>query len=212
MMFSIIATDYDKSVSAEVLQRFLDSLKAQTFKDFEVIILHDGPRNHDLVVDTTGLNVKWYESLFRANVWGHNLRTYGMTRKAEGEYYINTNTDNVYYPDSLEKLNAEIEQYSNYKVFINHVKMMGMHKEEHSSGMKRIYYDKERDYSVYTILTGDPPIWGNIDLMSLVAHKDVWDSINYWYDLGTSSDGVIYQKMCHLFPYRNTSILIGEHY
>jgi glycosyltransferase involved in cell wall biosynthesis len=219
--FSIIATDYEDSVPPEVLQRFIDSLKAQTFKDFEVIILHDGKRKGDVIsIDIGDLDVTFNESLFRANLWGHNLRSYGMM-KASGRFFIHTNTDNLYYPDALELLHRIInDQYPAFKVFINQVKMMGMKiKETHipiakdkTMPVTSRYYDTPRDYSSSIILTGDPPVWGNIDLMNLVAANEVWESICYWYDMGVSSDGIIYNKICTLYPYYYTSILIGEHY
>jgi glycosyltransferase involved in cell wall biosynthesis len=218
-MFSIIATDYEGAVPESTLQRFLDSLKSQSFKDFDVIILHDGKRNHLLDVNYDGLDIRFVESMFRANVWGHNLRTYGML-KAKGDFMINTNTDNVYYPDALEKLSVVVKEHPKFRVFINKVKMMGMYElkdklwvsSDKCIETKKVVYDNPRDYRKSLILTGNPPVWGNIDLMSLVAHKDVWESIFYWYDLDASSDGHIYTKICSLYPYYHTDVLLGEHY
>lgn len=213
MMFSIIATDYDRTVGPETLQRFIDSLKAQEFKDFEVIILHDGPRVGDLSqIDYSGLNIEFIDTMFRGNVWGHNLRTLGML-KAKGEYFINTNTDNVYYPNAFSALKEFIDvRGKEHKVFISDVRMMGMRRKPNMYGGTDVYYDSIRDYSTSIILTGIPPVLGNIDLMSLVAHRNVWEGILYWYDLRPAGDGVIYGDICHKFKYIHTGILIGEHY
>ena len=219
-MFSIIATDYEGTVDTDTLQRFLDYLKKQNFKDFEVLIMHDGPRKISINLNTDGLDVKFFESVFRGNVWGHNLRTCGMM-ESSGEYLINTNTDNIYYPNALQELSDYINTYGDeFKVFINHVKMMGLQLVEekiilgdgNTLVQRKIKYDKPRDYTKSLILTGDPPVFGNIDLMNLVAHKSIWKNIYYWFDLSVSSDAVIYQKICSLYNYTNTKILIGEHW
>lgn len=218
--FSIIATDYDGTVSRDTLQRFIDALKAQTFKDFEVLIMHDGKRTVDISdLDLGDLNIKFLNSIFRGNVWGHNLRSFGMS-EAKGKFLINTNTDNIYYPNSLQELHDCIEQYSSFEIFINKVKMMGLSCVEERTPIgngqefvrRVLKYDKPRNYSKSLILTGDPPVFGNIDLMCLVASKEVYKKIYYWYDLSPSSDAVVYGKLCSLFPYKHTGILLGEHY
>jgi hypothetical protein len=42
--FSIIAVDYEKHVPRAGMVRGLESLAKQTFKDFELVICHDGPK------------------------------------------------------------------------------------------------------------------------------------------------------------------------
>lgn len=220
MFFSIIASDYEGTVQPQILQRFLDSLKAQTYKNFEVIIIHDGPRSGDLSqIDCTGLKITFLESIFRGNSWGHTLRSYGMT-KASGLFLLNSNTDNIYYPDALQKLVDSIMDHPSMSVFISNVKMMGMGCKEEKIPLnnnkffirKTVYYDKPRDYSKSHILTGNPPVFGNIDMMSLVASKDIWESINYWFDISESSDATVYTRICSTNSYHFTDILLGEHY
>jgi len=81
-----------------------------------------------------------------------------------------------------------------------------------SKTLWRVHYDTPRNYSKSIILDGDPPVFANIDLMSLIAHRSVWDSIYYWYDLGVSSDGVIYPRICSVYSYKHVDVLLGEHY
>lgn len=205
MKFTIVATDYDGSVSPDILRRFLTSLKNQTFKDFEVIIMHDGVRSNPVPEEFTVIeNFHFVESMFRANAWGHNLRSLGM-KMAKGDWIINTNTDNVYYKDALQNLADSIE--NNIPIMIAKVKMMGMNEK----GLFR-WYDKPRDYTKSVILTGKPPVFGNIDMMSLIANRYVWEQVHYWYDITETSDGSIYELITHMFPYKNLDFIIGEHY
>jgi glycosyltransferase involved in cell wall biosynthesis len=218
--FTIVATDFDGTVPTDILQRFINSLKSQTFKDFEVFIMHDGERSLDIsTVDTKDLKIEFINSLFRGNAWGHNLRSLGI-QKASGKFIINTNSDNIYYPNALEDLYNFILKNASIEVFISNVKMMGLGSTEGRQikkngqliNFRTVYYDNPRDYSKFTILTGNPPVYGNIDMMSLVATKDLWERIHYWYDITMASDAHIYERICSENEYRFTDILIGEHY
>jgi len=42
--FSILSTDYDKHVPRDKMKQGLETISMQTFKDFELIIVHDGPK------------------------------------------------------------------------------------------------------------------------------------------------------------------------
>jgi glycosyltransferase involved in cell wall biosynthesis len=204
-MFSILATDYQPSVSDEVLQRFIDSLKAQTFKDFEVIIFHDGELERERKVNTEGLKVSFYNSTERGNKWGHNHRT-TMMLLAEGDYFLNTNTDNVYCSDALETLNKVIFYFKYKEVFIMKVRMIGMNLE-----FGKVWYDKPRNEKVWLTLRGNP-VRGSIDMMQLVTSRKVWEELGYWYREEEDSDGHIYESMCQKYEWIKVDKLIGEHY
>lgn len=204
-MFSILATDYQPSVSDEVLQRFIDSLKAQTYKNFEVLIFHDGELQRERKVNTEGLNVSFYNSTERGNKWGHNHRTL-MMKLSKGEYILNTNTDNVYYPDALEILSKYIKVLNYKQVFIMKVRMFGMNYE-----FGKVWYDNPRNPNVYVTLKGHP-VTGAIDMMQLVTSRKVWEELGYWYREEEQSDGYIYEDLCKKYEYVMIPKLIGEHY
>jgi hypothetical protein len=204
--FSLVIADCDSVVTKEERVRFIESLKAQTFKDFELILMHDGARVDILDIDFGTLDVKMEESLFRARVGGDNLRTPGM-KKATGLYILNNNIDNFYYPNALQDLYNFITSNQSPDVVIAKVKMMGM---KDNGGY--FSYDNPRDYSKHHILTGYPPIICKIDIMNLTARKEVFEATNYWYDDGNVSDGVVYENICKKYKYLYCDTVLGEHY
>jgi glycosyltransferase involved in cell wall biosynthesis len=107
--FSIIVVCYQRYNN---LQCLLYSLLAQTYKDFEVIIIHDG---YDIEHEKIASEFVSKDSRFRYmytdtryNDWGMSLRNLGVSA-AKGEWVINTNDDNYYVPIYLNELADKIE-------------------------------------------------------------------------------------------------------
>ena len=86
------------------------------------------------------------------------------------------------------------------------VEMMGLN---HGNG--KIWYDQPRDYSKSVTLSGNPPVYGNIDLMQAVIAKKIWDQYG-WFCFKEQADGIIYQKICSENKYICTDTIIGKHY
>jgi hypothetical protein len=64
MKFSIIVAYYQASNGKKDINRLLDSLRKQSFDDFEVLMVHDGKELIKPVYDTTGKEVwkdGWYD-------------------------------------------------------------------------------------------------------------------------------------------------------
>lgn len=205
MRFSICATYYQGCNSDKVLQAFLNSLKNQYFKDFEVIIYHDGKLDHKPMVDNGELNIRYYNTPTRGNKFGHDMRT-ELINLAEGEYILHTNVDNYYYDSALESIDAAIKLNNEIDIVICQVKMMGMNSDEHLN----VWYDKPRDYTKSLILKGTPRL-NLIDMMQLIAKSSIWKK-HKWFVLHEQSDGVIYEFLCKQYNYVQAPILIGEHY
>lgn len=212
MKFSIVVPHYDKSIPDEILQRGLDSLANQSFRDFEVLLFHDGPvsRRLDPKVDRLP-SISIEVTSKRENNWGHGNRDRGI-RKAKGEYIIHFNPDNILYPNALEEILLEINK--NYdkvettnKIIIFPILMMGMQ----SSG-KYVWRDVENASSNYMIFTGFPTIKYNIDAMQLVMSKDLWLKYNGWYDKSKESDGNMYPRFVNDNGARYCSKILGEHW
>ncbi|HSE12604.1 MAG TPA: glycosyltransferase family A protein, partial [Rudaea sp.] len=105
--FSIVVPHYDGSIADASLLRGLNSLAAQSLRDFEVLLLHDGPLSRPLP-DLAKLNLpglRFRATAQRHNDWGHSLRDAGI-HEAAGDYVVHFNPDNVLYPNALEVLDA----------------------------------------------------------------------------------------------------------
>jgi hypothetical protein len=203
--FSVIAAYYQGVTDDDTLRRFTGSLSEQTCQDFEVLIYHDGPLQHELSgpypVRCTPV---------RANLWGHNSRQLGL-QNARGQYVLHTNADNLYEPDAFAKVRERLEQ-SQSEILITQLRMMGLNYQPPKPGLPgRIWYDTPRDYSKSVVLSGNPPVYGNIDLMQLVASKRIWDRYG-WFSTVEQADGLIYPQLCKENGYACTEILIGRHY
>lgn len=192
--FSIIAVDYEFHVPRDGMKKGLDSLKNQTFKDFELIIIHDGNKTipYHEEYDFIGFKnpVKILNTPFRFNDWGHSSRDLGM-RNAIGDYFIQFNIDNFFYPTAFEKISQKIDEtFSSVVIFtVRHFKLLGGGE-----------------------LSGLPPRQYYIDAMQLVAHRNVWDNIGYWYNRTETSDGIIYQNLCEIYEYTHIPECLGENY
>jgi Glycosyl transferase family 2 len=196
---SVIAAYYQGVTEDRILQRFVNSLREQTFQDFEVLLYHDGPLQHEVQC-----HYPVQSTPVRQNVWGHNLRQLGLAQ-ATGEYVLHMNVDNLYRPDAFAKIHARLTE-SPTEILITQVQMMGLNR-----GEGRIWYDRPRDYSKSLLLSGNPPVYGNIDLMQLVASKRLWDRYG-WSSLVEQADGLIYPRLCKENGYTCSDIVIGQHY
>ncbi len=83
------------------------SIRAQTYKNWELVIIHDGPIT-DPNVEKTFLDlnkmplVSAVISEVRKNDFGHSWRHWGICHKATGQYVGLSNDDNYYMPNYFE--------------------------------------------------------------------------------------------------------------
>lgn len=99
--FSVIVPVYNR---IDEVADLLDSLDAQTCRNFEIVIVEDGstqPCGH-LAAGHPSLDVKYF---FKENEGRSIARNHGMER-ASGEYFVFFDSDCVIPPDYFEKLSA----------------------------------------------------------------------------------------------------------
>ena len=211
-LISVVVVDYQGVNSHETLLRGLHSLQAQTFRDFEVLLYHDGPLLHPdrefpyPVICTER----------RFNDWGHSLRDRGI-REASGQYILHFNADNVLYPDALEHIAKEIRRPPRVRdphgtpldtddIVIFPVKMWNLVKfRGHTIQFKG-------PPTFFLILNGVPPVVQNIDCMQLVMKRSLWLAHGGWYDKRELGDGYMYQDFAQRYGYRHVGPVLGEHY
>jgi len=210
MKFSIIVPHYDQSISDEVFLRGMNCLLNQTFKDFEVLVYHDGPTSRPVPMPEDGRFVLEVTKE-RENNWGHSNRDRGI-RKAKGEYIVHFNPDNILYPNALEAVAKE--QCKGYPVvpvgddiIIIPVIMRGM-----QTDGRRLWRDTRNPETDYLVFAGFPAMWGNMDAMQLIMKRTRWLEVGGWTDMRSDSDGHMYPQFVKQLGARYCPDILGEHW
>lgn len=220
--FTIVMIDYDQSVNRDYMCRAVECLMVQTFTEFEVILLHDGPKDKPYKEELSPEQFSFIDRIIvteqRFNNWGHTLRDMGI-RSAKGEFIIHFNADNVFFPHALQRLayfsNLKLPPIydskgnikNNNSILIFSIYMRGV---VFCNGAYSRRVGEEDTYS--TIMTGIPTKYGNIDCMQLVMKRECWLNENGWYDMSRNSDGVMYPELVTKYGARYIPELLGEHW
>ena len=214
--FCVISRDYEhhvprehnpEDVTSTSIHRGLASLGNQTFKDFNVLICHDGPKEktyeqEGIYFEKLGIQPYVLHTSKRNGVWGHASADYAMRFAYEhnlGDYYIQHNIDNEFFPEAFQKINNALNRMEE-KIVIFQIYHW------------KIYPPTQHLKAVDNPLTGLPPRRQHIDAMQLVAHKDIWREVGFWHSTEEEADGIIYEDMCKRFPYRYMPIVLGQNF
>jgi hypothetical protein len=202
--FCIIAVDRDDWVNRDEMRRGLSTIAAQTYKNFDLIICHDGPKSKpyedEVNFKKMGLKPKILNTDEWHKKWGHPSRDLSMRwaykNLPECDYYLQFNIDNLLEPNCLEELAIAImNNDKNSKVYTFDI----IHEE----------INKLRNDPPDKVFPGNRPQAGNIDCLQLVAHKDIWKQYGFWYDNREWSDGYIYERMCAEFGFQHVPKMLG---
>jgi glycosyltransferase involved in cell wall biosynthesis len=217
--YSVVVPHYDGSVHDDFLLRGLQSLAAQSYQNFEILLYHDGPLSRplpDLTHFGFGRRLRTRVTEQRHNDWGHSLRDIGI-REAQGDYIVHFNPDNVLYPNALRVIEhcsrAPVrpghspEMTENPDVLIFAILMRGM-----SYTGRGSLYRNSNWTDTGLIYTGMPAAVGLIDCLQLVATKTIWEGIGGWYDKSPESDGRIYSSLVATHGARYVPVVLGEHW
>ena len=82
----------------------IESLLAQTHKNWKLYLVHDGPNETGLKEYVSSINderIIYHETETRSSNWGHSIRSEWL-QKAEGDYVVITNQDNYHVPVFIE--------------------------------------------------------------------------------------------------------------
>lgn len=103
--FSVIIPVYNR---IDEVRDLMDSLSAQTLKNFEVIIVEDGSTDPcgDIVKSYPGVNASYY---YKENEGRSIARNYGLDR-ARGEYFVFFDSDCVIPPDYFKILTGALDE------------------------------------------------------------------------------------------------------
>lgn len=197
--FSIIVPHYDGVISDEMFIEGMKSLDESTFRDFEVLIYHDGPVSRPLPsLSEFSFFCRYRETKTRYDDWGHSLRDLGI-KEASGDYIIHFNPDNILYPNILEEVSK-----LNDDIIICPVILEGTYRKGNTLSRTHNKNDK-------VILDGFPPVHQNIDAMQLIMKTSLWRKYGGWFDKSEQADGIMYQVFCEQHIPRYCGSIIGEH-
>ena len=202
--FSIIVPHYDGVISDELFLEGMDSILKSTYKNFEVLVYHDGPTSRPIpqsfksVYDYHNIDYKIRETKTRYNDWGHSLRDLGI-REAKGKYILHFNPDNILYPDVLEGISTLDDD-----IIICPIILEGTVRT--NKGMLRTHNPQHK-----VLMDAYPPVHQNIDAMQLVMKTDLWRKFGGWYDKSEQADGLMYQQFCQKALARYSHHVIGLH-
>ncbi|MBE6107667.1 MAG: glycosyltransferase family 2 protein [Erysipelotrichaceae bacterium] len=111
--FSVIVPIYNVEA---YLERCLNSLKNQTFSDFEVLCVNDGsPANEQVIIERFVSEDSRFKGFQKTNGGLSDARNYGIERAA-GDYFVFIDSDDYVSIQLLEKFNEKIEEGADYVV------------------------------------------------------------------------------------------------
>ncbi len=155
----VIAVTYERFGEMRV---FVQSMLNQTFQNWSLTIIHDGPSDSfELIMEeylqSTSSKIEYFATDFRYNDYGHSLREIGL-KNIKGDYVLLTNADNYFIPKAIEFITSAINQSSADVVLFDMV-----HSHEKPGG--RLY----PPYSYFQTSYHR----GSIDISAAVVKKDL---------------------------------------
>jgi len=118
-----------------LLKCLLQSIVCQTYNNWEVILVHDGPNpehKENLLEYLQDPRFKYYSTGQRYGYWGHYGREYG-TNLSTGDWIIHTNDDNYFTPNLLEEITSVLNPEIN---FVYWEMILGKYSNLHSHNQK----------------------------------------------------------------------------
>lgn len=105
--FSVVIPSYNR---ADTILETLNSVKKQSFADFECVIVDDGSSDvDDLEAIVRDLDDSRFRVIRRINGGGGAARNTGV-KAAKGQYIAFLDSDDLYLPNKLEKYRSEIDR------------------------------------------------------------------------------------------------------
>lgn len=195
--FTIIATDAENHVPRDRMKQGVRSILNQTFTDYELLIIHDGPRSKEFELDLPDnarlmeteqfYGVYGLEEFYAGYGWGHHSRDLGI-KEAAGEYILHFNIDNILYPHALQTISDKIDKTKAEVV---------------------IYACTHEKFDI-KYFSGIPPVMGKVDLLQCVASKKAWNSIGGWHRYDHSADGFLFEDIIARYGYTHIPEVLGE--
>jgi len=211
--YSIVVPFHHTSSDIKTVNSLLDSFEQQTFKDFEIILIHDGPNPFSKALNLNRpYDIKYIETEKRYNDWGHSLRQVGISKIATGEYVFTINCGNILYANALEHIEKFAKEGASIKRVLQHpenrtflwdsrdiiifpIWLIGQIPSGVYDQHNNIQLLRERNNtSAKTIITGNPCVPNNIDCMQFVMKRCRWVQYGGWYSKNRNADAEMFPR------------------
>ena len=117
--FSVIIPLYNKE---EYILSTLESIKKQTFKDFEIIVIDDGSTDSSYEF-ASNFETENITLLKQENHGVSTARNKGINL-AKGKYIALLDADDTWYPNHLKELKKQIDKFPEAKLFCNNYEVL----------------------------------------------------------------------------------------
>lgn len=99
---------------SSLIERSLNSIINQTFRDFELILIDDCGKDNSIEIAESLLSLSWLKGLYRIEYNCRNLGVSASRRRgmevASGDYIIHLDSDDYFEPDLLALLYRAINE------------------------------------------------------------------------------------------------------
>lgn len=172
-MFSVVIPLYNKQ---ELIKKTLDSLLAQTFEDFEVVVVNDGSSDNSVAVIEENFSDTRIRIINQQNTGVATARNRGI-KEAKGEYIAFLDADDEWKSDYLATQYSLIQKYPDTSVFATNYEFKD-HKGEITPTIINNLHLKGEDGIIDNYFeiasTSHPPLWTS----AVVAKKSALEDIN----------------------------------
>lgn len=190
-LVSIIIPVYNGS---NFLAEAIDSALAQTYKNFEIIVVNDGSTDNGKTEDVAksyGSKIRYF---YKANGGVSTALNFGI-QKMHGSWFSWLSHDDLYYPDKIERQINYIKQHPNARFIISPYKNIDKNGKDHKSGI--CDWKKSNIPQFRQILTGD-----GFSGCALLIHKSCFDKVGLFNEQNhTSQDIEMWLRMSLTIPF-----------
>lgn len=191
---SVIIPTFDRP---KFLENALDSLKTQSFKNFEVIIINNGTvQISDLVEKYKGkIEIKLYESDIRGSV--SHAKNIGL-KNSSGKYIAYLDDDDWYHPEHLSTLFTFLEKSGNLFAYSDALVELQDKKEDSYFTTKK-FVEYSKDFSKNLLLIKD-----YIFTPCVMHHRRCFEIVGYFDEkLSTDEDMDMWIRMSRIYDFKH---------
>jgi len=185
MFFSIIIPTYNR---AHLITKTLDSIKNQTFKDFEVLIIDDGSTDNTFAVVEPYLN-EHFQYFKKENAERATARNFG-TQLSIGEYICWFDSDDIMYSNHLEEAKKVIDSNNTPSVIALPFEI----KNTNDVVLNKYYYNNNINSQLYK---GNPFACNPVFVERTIALKNPFNEIRA---LSGSEDYELWLRLAAIYP------------